>query len=82
LFLTAAGAGGKGAGMVLLGCFVIGLLASNTVVALAGTFGFLGASRNPALYIGVSVVIAAFSFVIGSIFLFGSASTLPLLLGG
>ena len=82
LFLTAAGAGGKGAGMLLLGCFLIGLLTSNTVIALAGTFGFLGASRNFALYVGVSVVTAAFSFVIGSIFLFGTASTLPALLGG
>ena len=82
LFLTAAGADGRGAGMLLLGCFVIGLLTSNTVLALAGTLGFLGASGNSALYIGVSVVTAAFSFVIGSIFLFGSANTLPLLLGG
>ena len=82
LFLAAAGAGGKSAGMLLLGCFLIGLLTSNTVVALAGTFGFLGASRNFALYVSVSVVTAAFSFVIGSIFLFGTANALPALLGG
>jgi high-affinity nickel permease len=82
LFLAAAGAGGKGAGMVLLGCFLIGLLTSNTVVALAGTYGFLRASRNFAIYVGVSLVTAAFSLVIGSIFLFGTASSLPALLGG
>jgi high-affinity nickel-transport protein len=82
LFLAAAGAGGRGAGMVLLGCFLIGLLTSNTVVALVGTYGFLGASRNFAIYVGVSLVTAAFSLVIGSIFLFGTASSLPALLGG
>jgi high-affinity nickel-transport protein len=82
LFLTAAGAGGKSTGMLLLGCFLVGLVSSNTMVALAGTFGFLGASRNFALYVGVSVVTAAFSLVIGSIFLFGNAGSLPTLLGG
>jgi ABC-type nickel/cobalt efflux system permease component RcnA len=82
LFVTAAGAGGKVAGMLLLGCFLIGLLSSNTVVALAGTFGFLGASRNFAVYVGVSLVTAAFSLAIGSILLFGTANALPALLGG
>ena len=82
IFLTAAGAGGKGVGLLLLGCFITGLLTSNTVIALAGTFGFLGAARNFRLYVAVSVTIAAFSIVIGTLFLLGSATALPALFGG
>jgi hypothetical protein len=58
------------------------LLASNSVVACAGTFGFLGATRNFKLYVAISCVTALFSLVIGTIFLFGSAALLPAMLGG
>ena len=46
IFLTAAGAGGKFAGVVLLGCFLIGLVSSNSLIAVASTFGLLGATKN------------------------------------
>src|SRR5207245_10705617 len=46
IFVTAAGAGGKAAGLVLLVAFLVGLLASNTLIALAGTYGFLGETRR------------------------------------
>ncbi len=82
IFLTAAGAGGKGVGLLLLASFIAGLLASNTLIALAGTFGFLGAARNFKLYAMVSVITASFSLAIGLLFLFGSASTLPAIFGG
>ena len=82
IFLTAAGVGGKGAGLLLLACFLVGLLSSNTVVALAGTFGFLGAARNFKVYVAVSVVTATFSLVVGCVFLVGGATVLPALLGG
>jgi high-affinity nickel-transport protein len=82
IFLTAAGAGGKAAGLLLLVCFLVGLLASNSLVALAGAVGFLGATRNFRLYVAVSLVTAVFSLVIGTVFLFGSSSVLPAMLGG
>jgi high-affinity nickel-transport protein len=82
LFLAAAGAGGKAEGLLLLACFLVGLLASNSLIAAAGTFGFLGASRNWPLYVGVSLVTAAFSLVIGAVFLFGHATVLPAFFGG
>ena len=82
IFVTAAGAGGKGVGLLLLAGFVAGLLASNTLIALAGTFGFLGAARNFKLYAIVSLFTATFSLAIGLLFLFGSASTLPAIFGG
>jgi ABC-type nickel/cobalt efflux system permease component RcnA len=82
IFLTAAGVGGKTTGMLVLASFVVGLLASNTVVAAAATFGLLGASRNFGVYAAVSLVTAVFSLVVGAIFLFGSAAMLPSMLGG
>jgi hypothetical protein len=82
IFVTAAGAGGKASGFVLLVAFLAGLVSSNTAVALAGTFGFLGAARNFRLYVAVSCITALFSLVIGSIFLLGNAALLPAMLGG
>jgi high-affinity nickel-transport protein len=82
IFVTAAGAGGKMSSLVLLMAFLVGLLSSNSAIALAGTFGFLGATRNFTLYVAVSCLTALFSLVIGTIFLFGSAAFLPAMLGG
>jgi ABC-type nickel/cobalt efflux system permease component RcnA len=82
IFLTAAGAGGKGAGVLLLVCFLAGLLASNTLVALASTFGYAGATRKFWLYATVSVVTATFSLLVGGLFLFGKSTLLPALFGG
>jgi high-affinity nickel-transport protein len=81
VFLAAARAGGTGIGIALLLCFVVGLLASNTVIALTATFGFLRASRNFALYAAVSVVTAVFSLVVGVVLLTGHAPLLPVLAG-
>jgi hypothetical protein len=82
VFVTAAGAGGKASGFVLLVAFLVGLLSSNTAVAFAGTFGLLGTARNFTLYVVVSCITALFSLVIGSIFLLGNAALLPAMLGG
>ena len=67
---------------VLLVAFLVGLLSSNSAVACAGIFGFLGAARNFTLYVAVSCITALFSLVIGTTFLFGSAALLPAMLGG
>jgi High-affinity nickel-transport protein len=82
VFVTAAGADGKGGGLLLLVAFLVGLLSSNSAVALAGTFGFLRATRNFRLYVAVSCITALFSLVVGSIFLLGSAALLPAMLSG
>ena len=82
IFVAAAGAGGKLAGVALLVCFLAGLLASNTVIAVAGTLWSFGARRNFALYATVSVLTAAGSLVIGTLFLLGQGSALPALFSG
>ena len=82
LVLAAAGAGGKTAGMALLGFFLAGLLVSNSLLALLSTLGFVGASRSLSAYVAVSVVTATFSIVIGGVFVLGRGTVLPAVLGG
>jgi len=82
LFLTAAGVGGRGAGALLLVAFLVGLMTSNTLIALGGTFGFLRATKHWPVYVTISVITAFASLVIGTLFLFGNGDVLPALLGG
>ena len=82
VFVTAAGLAGSALGVLLLLCFIAGLLISNTVVALAATFGFLNAARNFTVYAAVSLMTAVVSLAIGTIFLLGGARVLPAILGG
>jgi len=80
--LVAAGAAGRGMGLVLLVVFLVGLLTSNTLIALTSTFGYLKASRRFALYAAVAILTAVFSLTIGTIFLFGRSTLLPAIFGG
>jgi cytochrome c biogenesis protein CcdA len=82
IFVAAAGAGGRVAGVIVLLCFLVGLLASNTAISAAATLGFVNAAENWKIYVGVSVVTGGFSLAIGTIFLAGGASRLPALFGG
>ena len=82
IFLAAAGAGGRAVGIAVLATFLAGLLVSNSLIALAGTFGFVGAQRNWRLYVGISIATATFSLVIGTLFLLGRGTALPALFGG
>jgi hypothetical protein len=81
VFLTAAGVGGAGAGIVVLLAFIAGLLTSNSVVAVAGALGFASAARNFRAYAAVSIVTAVCSLAIGVLFVTGSASALPVISG-
>ncbi|HZA27118.1 MAG TPA: hypothetical protein VE915_05640 [Actinomycetota bacterium] len=82
LFLGAAGAGGRGVGVLALVAFIVGLLVSNSIITVGSAFGFLSASRNFGLYATVAVLTAAFSLMIGALFLFGQESVLPAFFGG
>ena len=82
IFATAAGAGGRGAGIAVLVCFLIGLLTSNSAVALASTFGFVNATKNWRAYITLSIITGAFSLIVGTIFLLGHSTALPTIFGG
>jgi ABC-type nickel/cobalt efflux system permease component RcnA len=82
IFLSAAGAGGTGVGVLVLLSFIVGLLASNTMITLGSAFGYLRASKNFPIYAGVAIVTGVFSLVIGALFLFGRTTLLPALFGG
>lgn len=64
-------------GIVILLAFVIGLLASNTLVAVVSASGFLGAQRLRALYVVVGFVAGLGSLVIGILFITGLGTVLP-----
>jgi high-affinity nickel-transport protein len=82
IFLSAAGAGGTGVGILVLLSFIVGLLASNTMITLGSAFGYLRASKNFPIYAGVAIVTGVFSLGIGALFLFGKTTLLPALFGG
>jgi ABC-type nickel/cobalt efflux system permease component RcnA len=82
IFLTAAGAGGKGVGEAVLAAFIIGLLTSNSLITFGSAIGFLKASENWRIYVSIAVITAVFSLVIGTLFLFGKGAVLPAMFGG
>jgi high-affinity nickel-transport protein len=82
VFVGAAGASGAGAGLAMLVAFVMGVLASNTVIAAVATFGGITSSRRFPIYATISLITALFSLGVGALFLIGRASTLPTIFGG
>lgn len=82
IFTAAAGAGGKAAGIAVLVAFLVGLMASNSVITVGTAFGFLRASKNFAVYATVGVITGVFSLVIGVLFVLGKDTLLPALFAG
>ncbi len=82
IFLAAAGAGGRAGGIAVLLSFIVGLVASNSVITLGSALGYMRASKNFLIYATVAVVTATFSLVIGTMFVFGKETFLPALFGG
>lgn len=82
LLAAAATAGGVGPGLFLLAAFLLGLFLSNGLVGLTVAFGFLGASRNFAVYATVSVLTGIGGMTVGALLLTGSSSLLPALFAG
>jgi high-affinity nickel-transport protein len=79
LFLLAASLGGTGRGFLGLLAFAVGLILMNTAMTacLGGVFG--GGTQRPRLYRVVAAGGAAYSFVIGAVFLLGGSGRLPVL---
>lgn len=82
IFLTAAGAGGGAAGVAVLAVFLIGLVASNSLITLSSAYGLLAASKRFAVYAAVAVITGLVSLTLGTLFLLGKETFLPALLGG
>jgi high-affinity nickel-transport protein len=82
LFLAAVGAGGRGAGLVLLIAFLVGLLVTNSLIAIASTYGFLNAGRSFPVYASVAVLTGVFSIGVGAMFVLGRGEVLQAFFGG
>lgn len=79
LFLLAAHLGGTQRGLVGLLSFLLGLLIMNTVMTASASGVFAGSAYRPRMQTAVTSLTAAYSFVVGTIFLFGLSERLPAL---
>lgn len=77
LFLSIAGVGGKMVGSLMLICFVLGLVISNTGIVVASIFGFRVARRRRRAYMAVGGAAALFSLALGIFFLTGQINLMP-----
>ena len=80
LLAAAAGATSALSGSFLLLAFVVGLIVSNTLITIAATAGLVGTNRHHALHTVFGIAVAIFSLVLGSMFVVGTAGSLPALL--
>ena len=77
VFLIAANLGGIRRGFLGLAMFLAGLLLMNTLMTASAVGIFsLSASRHRAMQVAAALT-AAYSLIVGAIFLFGSATLLP-----
>lgn len=77
VFVTVAGAGSRATGLLVLACFLLGLVAANTVVALGSTFGLAGAGSRTRLYTVASLATAAAGLALGLLYVFGKGDVIP-----
>ena len=80
LFAAAAGASSNLSGSLLLFAFVAGLLVSNSLITVGSVMGFSGSRSSRIVYLGLGVVTAVFSLVVGTLFLLARGSVLPSIL--
>jgi high-affinity nickel permease len=80
LFLLAANLGGTSRGFLGLLCFILGLLLMNTLMTASASGIFATSTHRPRIQTLVTSLTAAYSFIIGIIFLFGASDKLPPLL--
>jgi high-affinity nickel-transport protein len=77
LFLFAAGVGGRVLGLVGVLLFVAGVLLTNSVMCAVAVRSFRIHDRTGVLYRGLAGFTAAYSLVVGFLFLFQESSLLP-----
>jgi hypothetical protein len=77
VFVTAAGAGSRAAGLLVLACFLAGLLIANTLVATASTLALAGGGVRGRLYSAASLLAAAASLALGILYMLGKGDVLP-----
>jgi len=81
LFLMAANLGGTAVGLLGLLAFIVGLVAMNTLMCASAAGLFSATFAKPGALRALTLLTSAYSIVVGTIFLLGSASKLPSLTG-
>lgn len=79
LFLLAANLGGASRGFFGLLAFIAGLLLMNSLMTAGASGVFAGSRVRPRLQVAVTSLTAAYSLVVGLVFLFGWSGHLPAL---
>jgi high-affinity nickel permease len=81
LFLMAAHLGGTGVGLLGLLMFIVGLVVMNTIMCASAAGLFSATLAHPNALRALTLLTSAYSIVVGTIFLLGSADKLPSLTG-
>lgn len=81
LFLVAANLGGTAKGLLGLLMFILGLLVMNTLMCASAAGLFSATLARPNAMRALTLATSAYSIVVGTIFLIGSAAKLPSLTG-
>ena len=82
IFLLAANLGGTQKGFLGLASFLVGLLLMNTLMTASAAGLFQIGTVAPKVQRALMGITAAYSFIVGIVFLMGSSSLLPALGGG
>ncbi len=77
LLVAVAGAASQQIGFAMLFFFIIGLITSNSFVALLGISGFASSAAVRPLYLSISLLSALFGLAVGAVFASGNAAMLP-----
>lgn len=77
IIAAVGGAASQGLGLVMMLAFVLGLVISNTIIAVLAATGFISSARAKPFYIAVGVLTGIFSLVIGIVFVLGIGADLP-----
>jgi high-affinity nickel-transport protein len=77
LFFLTANLGGTSRGMMGLAAFSLGLVAMNALMTASMGGAFNASGHHPRFYHAIAWTGAAYSFIIGIIFLFGISGHLP-----
>jgi hypothetical protein len=57
--------------------FILGLLASNTLIVVLTATGFVASQLRQPIYIAIGLVAGVFSIAVGLLFILGMEGTLP-----
>jgi cytochrome c biogenesis protein CcdA len=77
LIAAVGGASSQGLGLAMLLAFTLGLVISNSLVALLASTGYISSARARPFYLLIGLLTGVFSLVVGAFFVFGLGTQLP-----